>query len=71
MTTIHDIITQIGAETIMADCQVGEFSIRAAKRDGKFPASWFDAIESACAQRGIQCPRELFAFKRTQQQGAA
>lgn len=64
---ITDIIAAIGADTIQARCDVGEFSIRAAKRDGKFPASWFDAIESECSVRGIECPRELFAFKRPQE----
>jgi hypothetical protein len=65
-TTISDIISAIGADTIQARCDVGGFSIRAAKRDGKFPASWFDAIESECNAIGIACPRDLFAFKRPQ-----
>ncbi len=64
MKTASDIIAAIGSETIQAICKVGVFSIRAAKRDGKFPASWFDAIEGVCTERGIPCPRGLFAFKR-------
>lgn len=66
MKSTSDIINAIGPDAIQAICQVGEFSIRAAKREGKFPASWFDAIESACAAKGIPCPRDLFAFKRPQ-----
>jgi len=64
MATTTDIITALGAETVQAVCGVGEFSIRAAKREGLFPASWFDALDRACAERGIDCPRHLFAFKR-------
>ena len=66
MKSTSDIINAIGPDAIQSICQVGEFSIRAAKREGKFPASWFDAIERACSDRGIQCPRDLFAFKRPQ-----
>lgn len=64
MRTTSDIISALGAETVQSLCGVGEFSIRAAKREGQFPASWFDAIDGACQERGIDCPRELFAFKR-------
>ena len=66
MKSTSDIINALGPDTIQAICQVGEFSIRAAKREGKFPASWFDAIERACHDRGYPCPRDLFAFKRAQ-----
>lgn len=64
MTSTTDIINKIGADEVQRLCEVGEFSIRAAKRDGQFPASWFDAIDRACADRGIHCPRKLFAFKK-------
>jgi len=64
MSSTIDIINALGAETIQRLCNVKEFSIRAAKRDGQFPASWFDQIDEACAAAGITCPRELFAFKR-------
>lgn len=63
MNSTSDIINALGAETIQQLCGVGEFSIRAAKRDGRFPASWFDLIDTECAKRGIKCPRSLFAFK--------
>lgn len=62
--TVSKVVTALGSKVIQASCQVGEFSIRAAKRDGKFPASWFDAIEGLCSDRALPCPRELFAFKR-------
>lgn len=64
MTTTTDIINALGADTVQRICEVGEFSLRAARRDGQFPASWFDAIDRACAEQGIHCPRSLFAFKR-------
>ena len=64
MNSTSDIINCLGPDAIQEACQVGEFSIRAAKRDGKFPASWFDAIEGLCTARDMACPRELFAFKR-------
>jgi hypothetical protein len=55
---------------------VGDSSIRAARAAGQFPASWFDMLEVECRAKGIECPRELFAFKRPnapqdQQRGAA
>ena len=65
--TVSEVIAALGADVIQASCQVGEYSIRAAKRDKKFPASWFDAIESLCAENDLPCPRDLFAFKRPQE----
>jgi hypothetical protein len=64
MTSTTDIINALGAETIQRLCDVKEFSIRAAKREGQFPASWFDQIDAACTAAGVPCPRGLFAFKR-------
>lgn len=64
MSTTEDIINALGAEKIQALCGVGEFSVRAAKREGRFPASWYAEIDKACRAQGIECPRSLFAFKR-------
>jgi len=76
MTHINDIIRTVGPEQIKAVCDVGDSSIRAARAAGQFPASWFDMLEVECRAKGLECPRELFAFKRPnapqdQQQGAA
>jgi len=64
MTNTISIINAIGSETVQALCGVGEFSVRAARRDNQFPSSWFDLIEKACIDAGVDCPRDLFAFKR-------
>jgi hypothetical protein len=71
MANTSTIISALGADVIQALCGVGEFSVRAARRDGQFPASWFDAIDGACLERGIDCPRDLFAFKRVRADEAA
>lgn len=31
---------------------------------GRFPASWWDVMEQECRARGIDCPKEAFAFVR-------
>lgn len=67
MKSTQDIIAELGADTIQHLCGVGEFSIRAAKREGRFPASWFALIDAECTRRGIDCPRTLFAFKEASQ----
>ncbi len=71
MTNTSDIINKVGSAAIEVACNVGEHSVRAAKRDGKFPASWFDEMEKLCADHGLPCPRNLFAFKRPQEDSPA
>jgi hypothetical protein len=63
MRSVSDIINKLGSENIQRLLDVKEYSIRAAKRQRKFPARWFAVIEAECMKLGIQCPRDLFAFK--------
>jgi hypothetical protein len=65
MQTVNDIISETGAAYIKRSCQVSEYSIRAARRDGVFPSSWYEAIKGECDRLGVDCPTDLFSFKRS------
>ena len=64
MKTVNDIISATGTSYIEKSCQVSEYSIRAARRDGVFPSSWYEAIKGECDRLGVDCPTDLFSFKR-------
>lgn len=57
---VHRIIRALGADAIASELQLTEFSIRAAKREGLFPARWYRPIEALCAKSGVECPVEAF-----------
>ncbi len=61
--TVNDIVDLIGSDRIQSICSVKEYSIRAAKRTGVFPASWYKELKSECEARGRICPMSLFSFK--------
>ena len=71
MTTVSEIIEMVGSAKIQSLLGVTEFSIRAARRDGKFPANWFAVISDQCAEAQVECPRGLFNFKEAQPKGDA
>ncbi len=70
MECVRKITETVGATFIQRECAVSEFSIRAAKRDGVFPASWYAVIKRECDRLGIDCPMGLFSFKRPHSEGA-
>lgn len=59
---VHRIVSALGADAIVAELGLTEFSIRAAKRDGLFPARWYRPIEALCAKSGVECPVEAFRW---------
>ena len=71
MVCVNEIIDRVGAAFIQEGCAVSEFSIRAVKRDGVFPASWYGVIKPECDRLGIECPMCLFSFKRPPNHGEA
>ncbi len=64
MTTVTDIINDLGSPLIERECQVSEYSVRAAKREQSFPASWYRIIRRLREARGRDCPLDLFNFKQ-------
>ena len=63
MENTNTIVKHLGSAAIEKACDVSEYSVRAAKRSGSFPASWFNAIDNLCRSAGIDCPRDIFNFK--------
>lgn len=63
MENTKSIVKAIGSATIEKACDVSEYSVRAAKRKGIFPASWFVVLDDLCHDAGIECPRTIFNFK--------
>lgn len=63
LATVGDVIELVGADVIQQRCDVSPYSIRAAIRDGRFPASWYRVLHELCHERGQQCPMCLFNFK--------
>ncbi|KPU83767.1 hypothetical protein JI58_07600 [Marinosulfonomonas sp. PRT-SC04] len=61
----------IGSAAIEKACDVSEYSVRAAKRKGAFPASWFVVLDGLCHDAGIECPRAIFNFKAAPQKEGA
>ncbi|GAA6196668.1 hypothetical protein NBRC116598_21120 [Pseudophaeobacter arcticus] len=45
-------------------------AISNAVSDGKFPSSWFEAVERECDRLGVDCPTDLFSFKRSSNSAA-
>jgi len=64
MMQVSDICHALGRAKIASRLRVGTPAVSNAATAGVFPAHWFDIIEVMCVERGIECPRCLFSFKR-------
>lgn len=62
MTTVSEIVERISRPLLGEMLGVKRQAITNAVSDRRFPAKWFSVIHDLCAERGIDCPRELFAF---------
>lgn len=60
---VKTIADALGDDLISQTCGVSDHSVRNARWQGRFPASWFVALEAACIAKGIDCPRSAFNFK--------
>lgn len=60
---VHQIVSQLGDEAITRELGVSIHSVRAAKRERVFPASWYAAVKRLCDEAGIDCPEDAFNFR--------
>lgn len=68
---IKNIISEIGGDALQEALGVSEYSLRAAKRDGKFPASWWTVVKALADRRGVEVSEDLFNFKPSPSQDTA
>ncbi len=62
MTNVADIVEALGRPLLIERLGVVRQAISNAIGDNRFPAKWYAVIHDLCVERGIECPRELFAF---------
>ena len=67
MNTVSSICDQIGRKKMAATLGVGLTSISNASVANTFPTPWFKVVEKLCNEKGIECPDDLFNFKRAAQ----
>tara|TARA_R110002051_G_scaffold325869_1_gene432641 strand:+ start:1517 stop:1741 length:225 start_codon:yes stop_codon:yes gene_type:complete len=68
---VKKIIDGIGAETICNRLGVTSHSVRGARTNGAFPASWFDELDALCRSSDIECPRSVFNWRVASAEAAA
>jgi hypothetical protein len=71
MTTPRDIAEALGYGRIAACVGVGTTAVSNAVVRGRFPATWFIVISKLCAERGIDCPPQVFGMKAATASGGA
>lgn len=60
---VHHITDTLGADAICARLGVSPHSIRYARTDGSFPASWYGPLKTMCDDVGIPCPLTAFNWR--------
>jgi hypothetical protein len=60
---VHRITDELGADAICARLGVSSHSIRYARTDGSFPASWYGPLKTMCDDAGIPCPLTAFNWR--------
>ena len=65
MTINHakSISDDLGAHVMASALGVSSHSIRYARTEGTFPASWYFIISGLCSGAGIDCPMSAFNWK--------
>lgn len=61
---VTKIIAELGAENIRSALGVSKHSVRHARADGAFPASWYNVLNGMCESAGIECPLSAFNMKQ-------
>lgn len=74
--TIISITDALGSEAICRRLGIGPHSVRYARTEGLFPASWYGPLREMCEAAGIDCPMDAFNWKvsinpPTNERGAA
>jgi hypothetical protein len=65
---VRSIIDAVGVDTIMSGLQVNDASVRKARSDGRFSASWYRFIRDHARNAGVDVDSDdqfesLFSFK--------
>ena len=64
LKTTKDVIRALGEERMRVGLGLKNGSaIRVRVGEGTFPADWLDVLEKMCAEKGLNCPRELFNMR--------
>lgn len=64
METTRSIIDAIGRRQFLTRSGLSKQALIRPFAENQFPANWFQILDEMCAERGIDCPRVLFAFRR-------
>ena len=64
--TVRTITDALGSVAIQERLGVTEFSIRHARREGSFAASWYAAMKAMCDEAGVDCPMSAFNWKTSE-----
>ena len=62
---VHKITDTIPHELLCKQFGVKQRTIRLARENGFFPASWYVGMKQLCDEHGLACPESLFNFKTT------
>lgn len=65
--TVAAITSEIGRRALAERMGLSVHAVNMAAYKGKFPASWFRVMRDVCAEKGIDCPEDLFAFREAEQ----
>ena len=64
MDTTSDFADALGRRVMAQTLGVRPTAISNAVVGGVFPAAWYDPLEKLAQERGVDCPRHLFAWRR-------
>lgn len=64
METTRSIIDALGRRQFLMRSGLSKQALIRPFAENQFPANWFQILDEMCAERGIDCPRDLFAFRR-------
>ena len=64
MNSTSDLADALGRKEMAKALGVGLTAVSNAVVNGQFPAAWFDTLEAMAQARGVDCPRDLFGFRR-------
>ena len=66
MKDTSELADALGRKDMAHALGVGLTAISNRLSDDKLPAGWFDALEALAKQKGKECPRHLFAWRRAE-----
>lgn len=63
METTQHIAKALGQRSIAEALGVSPTAVNNAVMRGAFPTSWFFVVRDMCADKGVECPTDIFNFK--------